>query len=305
MAVKGSGGDLRSMGTSGFAVLYLDKLEGLIQRYRGEAFEDEMVGFYPLSAFGENRVAASIDTPLHAFLPFPHVDHLHPDWAIALAASANGKKKLEEFNQKYGRHIVWVPWQRPGFELALMLRKAVEDAAGLRRDHPGRARALHVGRHAEGLLSLEHQDHRSDGGVRPGTSEAARPSRSSADPQPPSRGEREAVVAAIMPFLRGAVSSNRRVVAHYDSGEDALTFANSRWADDLCGMGTSCPDHFLRTRISPMFIPWNPSSEGDRRAQDADRRAAGGVPRRPTAPTTRRTPSRPRRRFATRIRPSS
>ena len=90
MAVKGSGGDLRSIGTAGFAVLYLDKLESLIQRYRGEAFEDEMVGFYPLSAFGENRVAASIDTPLHAFLPFPHVDHLHPDWAIALAASANG-----------------------------------------------------------------------------------------------------------------------------------------------------------------------------------------------------------------------
>ena len=91
MAVKGSGGDLRSIGTSGFAVLYLDKLEALIARYRGEAYEDEMVGFYPLCAFGENRVAASIDTPLHAFLPFPHVDHLHPDWAIALAASANGK----------------------------------------------------------------------------------------------------------------------------------------------------------------------------------------------------------------------
>ena len=130
MAVKGSGGDLRSIGTAGFAVLYLDKLESLIQRYRGEAFEDEMVGFYPLSAFGENRVAASIDTPLHAFLPFPHVDHLHPDWAIALAASANGGKKLEEFNQKYSRHIVWVPWQRPGFELALMLRQAVEAQPG-------------------------------------------------------------------------------------------------------------------------------------------------------------------------------
>jgi rhamnose utilization protein RhaD (predicted bifunctional aldolase and dehydrogenase) len=90
MAVKGSGGDLRSITASGFAVLYLDKLESLITRYRGEAHEDEMVAFYPLCAFGENRVAASIDTPLHAFLPFPHVDHLHPDWAIALAASANG-----------------------------------------------------------------------------------------------------------------------------------------------------------------------------------------------------------------------
>ena len=94
MAVKGSGGDLRSIGTSGFAILYLDKLNSLIARYRGEEHEDEMVAIYPLCAFGENRVAASIDTPLHAFLPFPHVDHLHPDWAIALAASANGEQKM-------------------------------------------------------------------------------------------------------------------------------------------------------------------------------------------------------------------
>ena len=130
LAVKGSGGDLRSIGRSGFAVLYLDKLEQLIGRYRGEAHEDEMVGFYPLCAFGENRVAASIDTPLHAFLPFDHVDHLHPDWCIALAASANGEKKLEEFNARYGRQIAWVPWQRPGFELGMMLRRAVEE-------HPG------------------------------------------------------------------------------------------------------------------------------------------------------------------------
>ena len=130
MAVKGSGGDLRSMGTSGFAVLYLEQLERLIPRYRGEAHEDEMVGFYPLCAFGENRVAASIDTPLHAFLPFDHVDHLHPDWAIALAASANGREKLDEFNRRYGRRIIWVPWQRPGFELALMLKAAVAE-------HPG------------------------------------------------------------------------------------------------------------------------------------------------------------------------
>ena len=89
-----------------------------------------MVGFYPLCAFGENRVAASIDTPLHAFLPFDHIDHLHPDWAIALAASANGRVKLEEFNRRYGRRIIWVPWQRPGFELALMLRAPVASIPG-------------------------------------------------------------------------------------------------------------------------------------------------------------------------------
>ena len=127
LAVKGSGGDLGSIKDSGFALVYLDRLEQLKKIYRGAQFEDEMVGFYPLSAFGQNRVAASIDTPLHAFLPFPHVDHLHPDWAIALAASANGKQKLAEFNKQFGRHIVWVPWQRPGFELALMIEKAVSD----------------------------------------------------------------------------------------------------------------------------------------------------------------------------------
>src|ERR1700751_5080055 len=120
LAVKGSGGDLGSIKESGFALLYMDRLEQLRRLYRGEQHEDEMVGYYPLSAFGENRVAASIDTPLHALIPFPHVDHLHPDWAIALAASANGQRKLEEFSREFGRRIVWLPWQRPGFELALL-----------------------------------------------------------------------------------------------------------------------------------------------------------------------------------------
>src|ERR1700683_176758 len=101
LAVKGSGGDIGSIKESGFALLYLDRLEQLKQLYRGEEYEDEIVGFYPLSAVGENPVAASIDTPLHAFIPYDHVDHLHPDWAIALAASANGKRKLDEFNRRF------------------------------------------------------------------------------------------------------------------------------------------------------------------------------------------------------------
>jgi len=130
LAVKGSGGDIGSITESGFAILYLDRLEQLKKLYRGEKYEDEMVRYYPLSAFGENRVAASIDTALHAFLPFDHVDHLHPDWAIALAASANGKQKLEQFNRQFGRKIAWLPWQRPGFELALMLERAVKENPG-------------------------------------------------------------------------------------------------------------------------------------------------------------------------------
>src|SRR5256886_4662118 len=131
LAVKGSGGDLGSITESGFALLYLDRLEQLKDLYRGEDHEDDMVRYYPLSAFGENRVAASIDTPLHAFLPFAHVDHLHPDWAIALAASANGRRKLEEFNRQFDRKIVWLPWQRPGFELALLIEKAVNENPGI------------------------------------------------------------------------------------------------------------------------------------------------------------------------------
>jgi len=261
MAVKGSGGDLRSIATSGFALLYLDKLEALIPRYRGEAHEDEMVGLYPLCAFGENRVAASIDTALHAFLPFPHVDHLHPDWAIALAASANGKAKLEEFNRKYGRRIAWVPWQRPGFELALMLRKAVEDTPG--------CDGIILGGHGLFTWGMTQRDcylnsiKTIDQMGEFIEEHAARGSR-------PKFGgaavtavvdDRESTVAELFPYLRGAVSTNRRVVGHFDGSEDALTFANSKWAGDLCGLGTSCPDHFLRTRISPMFVPWDPATD--------------------------------------------
>src|SRR6201981_650083 len=106
LAVKGSGGDIGSITESGFALLYLDRLEQLKEVYRGEKYEDEMVRYYPLSAFGENRVAAAIDPPLPGFLPYPHVDHLHPDWAIALAASANGKRKLEQFNKEFDRKIL-------------------------------------------------------------------------------------------------------------------------------------------------------------------------------------------------------
>jgi rhamnulose-1-phosphate aldolase/alcohol dehydrogenase len=261
LAVKGSGGDLRSIDTAGFAVLYLDKLEQLVDRYRGEAHEDEMVGYYPFCAFGDNRVAASIDTTLHAFLPFDHVDHLHPDWAIALAASANGDRKIEEFNRRYGRRIIWVPWQRPGFELALMLRRAVEaapDADGLILGSHGlftwgatqRECYLNSLRTIEqmGEFILDHQRRRGQplfGGAAVG--------------QPDT--DREALAAAILPFLRGVVSSSRRVVGHVNTSHEALTFANSTWADDLCQMGTSCPDHFLRTRISPMFVAWTPQRE--------------------------------------------
>jgi rhamnose utilization protein RhaD (predicted bifunctional aldolase and dehydrogenase)/NAD(P)-dependent dehydrogenase (short-subunit alcohol dehydrogenase family) len=266
LAVKGSGGDLGSIQDSGFALLYLDRLEELKGFYRGEAHEDEMVGYYPLSTFGENRVAASIDTPLHAFLPFPHVDHLHPDWAIALAASANGKRKLEEFNRKFGRKIAWVPWQRPGFELALLIEKAVND-------NPG-CDGLILGSHGlftwgetqrecywnsirtidqMGEFIMEHQ---------------ARKGKLFGRLEHTPLANRREIAAQILPALRGVMSSNRRVIAHYSDDPDVLTFAGSKWSKELGEMGTSCPDHFLRTRICPLFVDWNPAT-GDLNALKA------------------------------------
>ena len=128
--MKGSGGDLGSIKRTGFATLYQEKLLALERSYKGVETEDDMVEMYPLCAFRNNPVAASIDTPLHGFLPFPHVDHLHPDWGIALAASANGKAKMEEFNREFDHSLVWIPWQRPGFELAMMMKRAVSDNPG-------------------------------------------------------------------------------------------------------------------------------------------------------------------------------
>jgi rhamnose utilization protein RhaD (predicted bifunctional aldolase and dehydrogenase)/NAD(P)-dependent dehydrogenase (short-subunit alcohol dehydrogenase family) len=257
LAVKGSGGDLGSISEAGFALLYLDRLEQHKQLYRGEEHEDEMVRFYPLSAFGENRVAASIDTPLHAFLPFAHVDHLHPDWAIALAASANAKRKLAEFNKEFDRKIVWVPWQRPGFELALLIEKAVQD-------NPGTDGIL-LGGH--GLFTWESTQrdcylssiHTID---QMGEFIAAHQRKKGAlfgGLRNPGIENRKEVAVKILPALRGALSSNRRVVAHYTDDEDALVFAGSQWAKELSALGTSCPDHFLRTRVCPLFLPWNPA----------------------------------------------
>jgi rhamnose utilization protein RhaD (predicted bifunctional aldolase and dehydrogenase)/NAD(P)-dependent dehydrogenase (short-subunit alcohol dehydrogenase family) len=256
LAVKGSGGDLGSIKDSGFALLYLDRLENLKAIYRGEADEDEMVGYYPLSAFGENRVAASIDTALHAFLPFPHVDHLHPDWAIALAASANGKQKVEEFNRKFGRRIAWLPWQRPGFELALLLEKAVKDNPGCE----GLILASHglftwgntqrecywnsirtIDQMGEFILEHEKRKGAPFGGIE-------------CTPLP----NRKEIAAQVLPMLRGALSTNRRVIGHYTDDEDALRFAGGKWSKELAALGTSCPDHFLRTRICPLFVDWDP-----------------------------------------------
>jgi rhamnulose-1-phosphate aldolase/alcohol dehydrogenase len=256
--VKGSGGDLGSIQRQGFASLYLRKLHALRQRYRGAAFEDEMVELYSLCTFGRNPVATSIDTPLHGFLPFAHVDHLHPDWGIALAAAANGPEVMAEFNERFGHHLIWVPWRRPGFELAMMMRNAVESAAGCdgivlaghglftwgSTSRECYLRSLAVIDHL-GQLVLSRVAHKGSalfGGAR-----------TSAAP------ERQALAGEILPFVRGRVSAKSRQIAHFSDAPEVLRFVSSRDAEPLARLGTSCPDHFIRTKIRPLYVGWEPS----------------------------------------------
>jgi rhamnose utilization protein RhaD (predicted bifunctional aldolase and dehydrogenase)/NAD(P)-dependent dehydrogenase (short-subunit alcohol dehydrogenase family) len=251
--VKGSGGDLGSIKRTGFATLYQDKLLALERLYKGVDTEDDMVPMYALCAFRNNPVAASIDTPLHGFLPFPHVDHLHPDWGIALAASANGKEKMDEFNREFGHSLIWLPWQRPGFELALMMKRAVEENPGCDGIVLG-AHGLFTwgGTQRECYLNTlnvidslgQFIERHGRGKVRFG-GEAV-----------PERAGRKELAIQIAPFLRGRVSARQRFISNFSDGADVLQFVDSVNAKDLSFLGTSCPDHFIRTKIRPLFIPW-------------------------------------------------
>jgi rhamnose utilization protein RhaD (predicted bifunctional aldolase and dehydrogenase)/NAD(P)-dependent dehydrogenase (short-subunit alcohol dehydrogenase family) len=257
--IKGSGGDLGSIKLSGLAALYSEKLHGLEHKYRGAEFEDEMVEMYPLCAFGKSTVAASIDTPLHGFLPFPHIDHLHPDWGIALAASANGREKMEEFNRLYDHHLIWVPWQRPGFELAMMLRRAVQESPN--------CDGVVLGGHGlftwgntqqecyENTISIIDQlgqfvvDHVEKKGVA-----------LFGGPRYQALDNRRDLALDIFPFLRGRVSGARRLIGNFSDLPEVLRFVNSADAQALAHLGTSCPDHFIRTKVRPLFVPWQPAA---------------------------------------------
>jgi rhamnose utilization protein RhaD (predicted bifunctional aldolase and dehydrogenase)/NAD(P)-dependent dehydrogenase (short-subunit alcohol dehydrogenase family) len=258
--VKGSGGDLGSIKRAGFATLYLEKLLALEKAYRGVDLEDEMVDMYPLCTFGNNPVAASIDTPLHGFLPFPHVDHLHPDWGIALAASANGKIKMDEFNKEFGHKLAWLPWQRPGFELGMMLKKIVAETPGCdgvvlgghglftwgntqRESYLNTIMIIdQLGQLIERHASTAGHTHFGGGRVK-------------------AREDRAGIALQIMPHLRGAVSRKQRWIGSFSDSPQVLEFVNSAQAEKLAHLGTSCPDHFIRTKIRPMFIKWKPAGE--------------------------------------------
>ena len=257
LAVKSSGGDLGTIGNSGFAVLDLARLLQLRDTYKGEAYEDEMVAHYPRFSVANHGAPPSIDTPLHAFLPFEHIDHLHPDWAIALAASANGREKLDEFNTRFNHRLLWLPWQRPGFELALMLRRAVEehpDAEGIILASHGlftwgaTSRECYLNTSAViddlGAFVLEHQEKIPlFGGAR----HAA-------------RADRGGIATAILPFLRGTMATLRPSIGIFDDSAEALDFVNAHGAEALAEAGTSCPDHFVRTRIRPLLVQWEPAT---------------------------------------------
>jgi rhamnose utilization protein RhaD (predicted bifunctional aldolase and dehydrogenase)/NAD(P)-dependent dehydrogenase (short-subunit alcohol dehydrogenase family) len=258
--VKGSGGDLGSIKRAGFATLYMDKLLALEQAYRGVDVEDEMVEMYPLCTFGNNPVAASIDTPLHGFLPFAHVDHLHPDWGIALAASANGKIKMEEFNREFGHKLAWLPWQRPGFELGMMLKKIVAETPG--------CDGVVLGGH--GLFTWGNTQRESylntitiiDQLGQFIERHAAVGYKAFGGGKVKAREDRAEIAASIVPYLRGAVSRKQRWIGSFSDSPQVLDFVNSTQAEKLAHLGTSCPDHFIRTKIRPMFVRWNPAGEG-------------------------------------------
>jgi rhamnose utilization protein RhaD (predicted bifunctional aldolase and dehydrogenase)/NAD(P)-dependent dehydrogenase (short-subunit alcohol dehydrogenase family) len=257
--VKGSGGDLGSIRRTGFATLYLDKLLALERLYRGVEFEDEMADYYPLCTFGLNPVVASIDTPLHGFLPFRHVDHLHPDCAIAVAAAANGREKMEEFNRVHGHKLVWLAWQRPGFELAMMLKKVVEeqpDCDGVILGGHGlftwgdTQRECYVNTISIiDQLTIFVEKHLEKKG-----------SRIFGGQQHHALANRKELAVEILPFLRGQVSAEKRMIGSYSELPEILEFVNSADAEQLAYLGTSCPDHFIRTKIRPMHVPWQPDS---------------------------------------------
>jgi rhamnose utilization protein RhaD (predicted bifunctional aldolase and dehydrogenase)/NAD(P)-dependent dehydrogenase (short-subunit alcohol dehydrogenase family) len=258
--VKGSGGDLGSIKRSGFATLYLNKLLALADSYSGVAYEDEMVEMYPLCTFGRNSVAASIDTALHGFLPFAHVDHLHPDWGIALAASANGLEKMAEFNARFGRKLVWLPWQRPGFELGMMLRNAV-------RDNP-ECDGVVLGGH--GLFTWGNSQREcylntitiiDQLGQFVQEQVNAKGEQIFGGPRYQARKDYRELAIDILPYLRGRVSVSKRMIGTFSALPEVLTFINSKEAQKFAFLGTSCPDHFVRTKIRPMYVPWNPEED--------------------------------------------
>ena len=266
--VKGSGGDLRTSLRENFSSLYQQKLIDLQSLYAARAdrglksqAEDDMVGMYTHTTFNLNPRASSIDTPLHAFLPGKHVDHMHPNAIIAIAASAQCEKLTKEI---FGGEMAYVPWMRPGFELGLAMQE-------IAKKHPT-VKAIMMGQHGfiswdddekvcylrtldfieraaayiESKYAAKGGDAAAFGGQKYATLDEAK---------------RQSVFAAILPWLRGQVSKEKRFIGTVQDDTKILRFVNSQDAPRLAELGTSCPDHFLRTKIKPLYVDWNPQAE--------------------------------------------
>lgn len=251
MWVKGSGGDLGTMKRSGLAALYVDRLRSLKNIYRGLEHEDEMVELFNHCIYDLASKAPSIDTPLHGFLPFKHIDHLHPDAAIAIAAAKDGEKITKElFNGTIG----WVKWQKPGFELGLMLKQCLDENPGIR--------GIMLGSH--GLFTWGDTAYESYINTLEVIERCAEYIQDNIKKQPAVFGgakqtslpetDRKKQAAALAPVLRGFCSSENRMIGHFTDDDRVLEYINSNDLDRLAPLGTSCPDHFLRTKISPLVL---------------------------------------------------
>ena len=253
--VKGSGGDIGSMKLDGFSTLYQEKLLGLEKHYGGPNDDDKMVGYLPHCTFNLNPRAASIDTPLHSLLPFAHVDHVHPDAIIALAASSGGEAATKEI---WGGKIGWLPWKRPGYTLGVQLRDYV-------KANPGVEGVMLAG---HGIICWADSAKSCYEHTVELIADAANYLNAKLAQKPAFGGQvvapntdRAAIAADLMPRLRGLMTGARTKVGHYSDDAEALEFVGSAEFLRLAGLGTSCPDHFLRTKIAP--LPLDPAKLQD------------------------------------------
>src|ERR1700712_5154292 len=258
MWVKGSGGDIGTMKRNGLAALYVDRLRSLKNVYRGMDHEDEMVELFNHCIYDLSSKAPSIDTPLHGFLRFKHIDHLHPDAAIAIAAAKDGKKITEEL---FGGKVGWVEWQKPGFDLGLQLKQCLDETPG--------ARGIMLGSH--GLFTWGDTAYESYINTLEVIEKCAEYLEQNYGKKGPIFGgqkiqsldetARKAQAAKLAPILRGFTSSKTLMVGHFTDDSRVLEFINSNDLDRLAPVGTSCPDHFLRTKISPLVLDLTPSED--------------------------------------------
>jgi rhamnulose-1-phosphate aldolase/alcohol dehydrogenase len=255
MWVKGSGGDLGTLTEAGLAVLRLDALRALTDVYPGVEREDEMVAAFDFCAFGKGGAAPSIDTAMHGLVEAAHVDHLHPDAGIAFATAADGEKLTREC---FGDRVAWVPWRRPGFQLGL-------DIAAIRREHP-EAIGVILGGH--GITAWGQTSEECEAGSLEIIAAAQKfiDERGAPRPfgeqvvEPLPETERRARAATLAPVIRGLASTDKPQLGHFTDSAAVLEFAGSERMPELAALGTSCPDHFLRTKVRPMVLDLPPSA---------------------------------------------